>query len=170
MIALVLYLVVVYGHFLFNGMPFDPAASAYVTIDPKETDSFLSELGSIANSLGLESARASATPDDGRTTYVFEARGRAMRIYAQNVLLSGHECADFPGIGSDPGQFVVNVLPAVWLPIPGRATTLFEAISKELSVKGYRVSADPSTPCDRDRRLRRTVLPPNTSLERTRER
>jgi hypothetical protein len=146
--VLALYLVGVYGHFLFNGMPFDPVASAYITINPKDTDRFLDDLESIAKSRGLESARASATPDDGRTTYVFEARGRAMRIYAQNVLLSGNECVDFPGVGSDPGQFVINVLPAIWLPLRDRATTLFESIREDLSHKGYRLSARPSTPCD----------------------
>jgi hypothetical protein len=148
----VVYLVGVYGHFLLNGMPFDPVASTYVTINPKDTDLFLNDLGSIAKSHGLESARASATPDDGRTTYVFEARGRALRIYAQNVLLSGNECVDFPRVGSDPGQFSINVLPAIWLPLRDRATTLFEIIRKDLSHKGYRLSARPSTPCDRTNR------------------
>jgi hypothetical protein len=168
--VLALYLVGVYGHFFLNGMPFDPVASAYVTINPKDTDLFLDDLGSIAKSHGLESARASATPDDGRTTYIFEARGRAMRIYAQNVLLSGNECVDFPGVGSDPGQFAINVLPGIWLPLRNRATTLFEAIRKDLSQKGYRLSVRPSTPCDPTRRLSKLVLPPNKSLERTRAR
>jgi hypothetical protein len=149
-------------------MPFDPNASAYVTIDPKDTDIFLSDFSSIARKHGLDSAQATITPEDGRATHVFEARGRAMRIYSQNVLLSGEECADFPGVGSDPGQFVFNVLPAVWLPLRGRATSLFKVISQDLSSKGYRIAPQPSTPCDSARRTKQLV-PSNKSLKRTRE-
>lgn len=168
-VVLALYLAGVYGHFLFNGMPFDPEASAYVTIEPKDTDKFLRDLTSIVKSHGLDSAQATLTPAGGRATHVFEARGRAMRIYAQNVLLSGEECVDFPGVGADPGLFVFNVLPAVWLPMRGRATSLFKLISQDLSRKGYRVAAQPSTPCDSTRRATQ-VVPPNSSLERARER
>jgi hypothetical protein len=168
LLVLALYLAGVYGHFLFNGMAFDPNASAYVIIKPEDTDIFLRDFSSIAKKHGLDSAQATLTPEDGRATHVFEARGRAMRIYAQNVLLSGEECVDFPGVGSDPGQFVFNVLPAIWLPLRGRATSLFEVISQELSSKGYRIAKQPSTPCDSTRRTNQLV-PPNNSLERTRE-
>jgi uncharacterized membrane protein len=165
-----LYLLAVYGHFLFNGMPFDPNATTYVTINPADTDRFLTDLSAIAESRGLKPWRGSVTPDDGRTTYIFEASGRALRIWSGNVLLSGNECPDFPGVGSDPGQFAIYASPAIWLPIRSRATTLFEQLSKDLSSKAYSLSSRPSLPCDPARLNGQSSMPPNKTLERTRER
>ncbi|MFL6575899.1 MAG: hypothetical protein ACJ8MR_04750, partial [Povalibacter sp.] len=125
-------------------MPFDANTTTYVTINPSDTDRFLTDLGAISKSRGLEPWRGSATPDDGRTLYVFEARGRALRIWAENVLMSGHECVDFPGVGSDPGQFVISASPAAWLPMRDRATALFEQLRKDLSNRGYTLSSQPS--------------------------
>jgi hypothetical protein len=143
-----LYLIAAYVDLLFHGMPYDPNATTYVTIDPEDTDRFLNDLGSIAESQGLEPWRGSAARGDGRTLYVLEATGRAMNIWAQNVPLSGQECAAFPGMGPDPGQFVIHALPAVWLPLRDRVVVLFGAISSGLSSKGYQLSAKPSVPCD----------------------
>jgi hypothetical protein len=159
-----LYLIVVYGNFAFNGMSFDPHATAYVTFKPADTDRLLNDLTSISKLHGLDPWRGSATPDDGRTTYVFEATGRALRIWASNVVLSGEECPDFPGVGSDAGQFGIYVSPAIWLPLRDRATALSEQLSRDLASKGYHLSAQPSVPCDPTRQV-----PPNTSLERTRD-
>jgi hypothetical protein len=163
---LAMYLVGVYGHFLFNGMPYDPNASTYVTIDPKDTDRFLSDLGEISKDHGLTPWRGSATPDHGRTLYVFEATGLGLNIWSQNVTMSGHECAQFPGVGSDPGQFTLHALPAVWLPIRQRATELFERVRTDLLRKGYRLSAQATTPCDPSRLNELALVPPNPSLER----
>ncbi len=158
-IVVAAYLTGVYGYFYAQGHAFlIRMASAYVTINHGDTDRFLDDLGSIAKSLGLNPWRGSAILDNGRTTYIFEVSGSALKIYAVNVLLSGHECVDYPGIGSDPGQFEFHVLPAVWLPLRDRATSLFKLISKDLSSQGYRVSSQPSTPCDPDRHVARLTI------------
>jgi hypothetical protein len=164
--ALVVYLIAVYGHFLFNGMPYDPSASTYVTISPKDTDRFLEDLGAIANLHGLTPSRGSATPDNGRTLYVLEAAGRGLSIWSQNVPLSGNECAELPTMGPDPGQFAIYVLPAVWLPIRQRATELFSVVSRDLSNRGYHLSGKARVPCDPSRVIDVASVPTNPSLER----
>jgi hypothetical protein len=129
----------------------DPAATAYVTIDPAATEQYLKDLAEIAGVNDLDSRSSSATPDNGPTLYVFEARGRALRIWSQNMLLSGHECPGFPNAGNDPGQFRVVVTPAMWFRAWGRAHELFGKVKAGLVSKGYVVTVAPSAPCAEDR-------------------
>ena len=129
----------------------DPSATAYVTIDPAKTNRYLEDLAGIARAQDLTSASAIATPDDGAALYVFEARGHALRIWSQNMLLSGHECPEFPNVGNDPGQFRIVVRPAMWFRAWSRAQGLFEKVKADLVAKGYAVTSTPSAPCARDR-------------------
>jgi hypothetical protein len=129
----------------------DPAATAYVTIDPAATDLYLKDLAEIARMHDLDPTSWSATPDNGPTRFVFEARGRALRIWSQNMLLSGHECPEVPNVSNDPGQFRVVVTPAMWLRAWGRAHELFGKVKAGLVSKGYVVTVSPSAPCAPDR-------------------
>jgi hypothetical protein len=129
----------------------DPAATAYVTIDPAHTKRFLDDLSGIAQAQNLTSWTATATPENGRTLYIFEGSGRALNIWAENMPLSGHECPEFPSPGSDPGQFQVVVRPAMWFPVWERAHALFRAVKSDLEAKGYALTSTPSAPCDPNR-------------------
>lgn len=143
-----LYVASMFVYRLFNGMPFDPMATAYVSIEPADSDRFLDDLAAIANSHGLKAWKSSAAPNDGPTFYVLEASGRALNIWAQNVPLSGEECGRSGSPTSNTGQFVVHVLPSMWLPLRGRATALFKSVSGDLSTKGYHIAAEPSVSCN----------------------
>jgi hypothetical protein len=167
--AFVLYVASMFMYRLFNGMAFDPAASAYVKINPSERARFLEDLAAIANSRGLKTWVTSAVPDDGPALYVLEGSGRALNLWAQNVLLSGQECGRSGSPQNDPGQFRIHVLPSMWLPLRSRATALYDSISRELSNKGYHVAAEPSNSCDLGPPPSGPQVPPNTSFERTRE-
>jgi hypothetical protein len=167
--AFVLYVASMFVYRLFNGMAFDPSASAYVTIKPSDTKKFLEDLATIAKSRGLKTWISSAVPDNGPALYVLEGSGRALDLWVQNVLLSGQECGRSGSPQNDPGQFRIHVLPSMWLPLRSRATALFDSISRDLSNKGYHIAAEPSTSCDSGPLLSGPQVPPNTSFERTRE-
>jgi hypothetical protein len=167
--AIIVYIASMFVYRLFNGMAFDPAASGYVSIDPSDREKFLKDLSAIANSHGLRTWISSAVPDDGPALYVVEGSGRALNLWAQNVLLSGQECGRSGSPQNDPGQFRIHVLPSMWLPIRSRATALFESVSRDLSAKGYRLAQGPSIECGSTPSPNGLPVPPNKSLERTRE-
>jgi hypothetical protein len=168
--AFVLYVASMFVYRLLNGMAFDPAASAYVTIKPTDREKFFEDLVAIANSRGLETWVSSAVPNDGPALYVLEGSGRALKLWAQNVLLSGRECGGSGSAQNDPGQFKIHVLPSMWLPLRSRATALFQSISRDLSNKGYHVAAEPSNACESGPPPGSPQVPPNTSSEPTRGR
>jgi hypothetical protein len=146
-----LYLAVVYGNVLINGMPFDPNDTTYVTINPADTDRFQSDLSAIARAHNITASMGSATPDSGPTLYVFDGHGRALHIWAQNALLGRRQCSDASEPQNDPGQFLVRVYPAIWFPVWERAHTLFQAVRSDLEAKGYSLASTQSAPCDPDR-------------------
>jgi hypothetical protein len=129
----------------------NPAATAYITIDPAQTARYMKDLADIARAQDLGSWSSSETRDDGPALFVFEAKGRALRIWSQNVLLSGHECPKFPNAGNDPGQFKIVVTPSMWFRTWDRAHELFGKVRDSLVAKGYPVTSVPSTPCAPDR-------------------
>jgi hypothetical protein len=167
--AFIFYVASMFVYRLLNGMAFDPEASTYVSIEPSDREKFLKDLSAIANSHGLRTWISSAVPDDGPALYVLEGSGGALNLWAQNVLLSGKECGRSGSPQNDPGQFRIHVLPSMWLPLRSRATALFESVSRDLSDRGYRMTADPSIECDSTPSPNGLPVPPNTSLERTRE-
>jgi hypothetical protein len=146
--ALVLYVASMFMYRLFNGMAFDPAATTYVTIEPSEREKFLDDLAIIANSHGLRTWISNAVPDDGPALYVLEGSGHALELWAQNILLSGRECGRSGSPHNDPRQFEIHVLPSMWLPLRSRATALFESVSRDLSNKGYPMTAEATISCD----------------------
>jgi hypothetical protein len=170
MAAFVLYVASMFVYRLLNGMAFDPAASTYVTFEPSDREKFLKDLRTIANSRGLRTWISSAVPDDGPALYVLEGSGRALNLWAQNVTLSGEECGRSGSPHNDPGQFVINVLPSMWLPLRSRATALFESVSRDLLKRGYHMTAEPTVTCESGLSPNGLPVPPNISLERTRER
>jgi len=143
-----LYLAVVYGYLLFNGMPFDPKATTYVTINPADTDRFLQDLSAIASAHNMRPSTGSAAPDNGPALHVFDGRGRALHIWAQNTLLGAHQCSQAAEPQNDPGQFLVRVYPATWFPVWPRAHALFQAVESELEANGYSLTSTQSAPCD----------------------
>ena len=128
----------------------------YVVFEPEHTEVFLTDLSDIASAHKLDPWIGSATPGVGARLFVFEAKGRALRIWAQNVLLSGNECAEFPEVGKDPGQFMVTIHPAMWWRDWKRALELSAEIFRELNELGYRVLSKPAQPCSTEF-LRRVV-------------
>lgn len=165
--ATIVYVASMLVYRLFNGMAFDPAASTYVSIEPSDSEKFLKDLSAIASSHGLKTWISRAVPDNGPAVHVLEGSGRALNLWTQNVLLSGNECGRSGSPQNDPGQFRIHVLPSMWLPLRSRATALFESISRDLSARGYRMSAAPSIECGPTPMPNGVPVPSNTALERT---
>jgi hypothetical protein len=129
-------------------MAYDPQATRYVIFKPEVTERLLSDLSEVARAHRLSPWNDSLITGSGRTTHVLEAKGRALRIWATNVPLSGEEgCAAFPGMGSDPGQLMVTVHPALWWRDWDRALDLSKNVFSDLERRGYRVLPEPAQPC-----------------------
>ena len=120
----------------------------YAVMTPAQSGTFLEDLASLSKAHGLAPNAGSATSDRGITLRVLEARGNFLRLWAQNMPLSGTECPDSSGEATvDPGQFIITISPVMSLPVRERAQTLSLALASELRAKGYRVLTHPAKPC-----------------------
>lgn len=107
---------------------------------------FNQDLALLAKRHGLKPRLGRATDDQGHTLYVLEANGRSMRLWSQNVDLSGHEdptqCGSYIEVHPDPGQYIVYIEPT--LPFMNNADALDVAsqIRQELSSLGYEMRSE----------------------------
>lgn len=87
----------------------------YVLVTPQTASTFVDNLASVARRHGLTPSVGRATDDKRHTLHVLEAKGRRMRLWSQNMPLSGHEdvamCGRHGEAYPDPGQFIVVVKP-----------------------------------------------------------
>ncbi len=95
----------------------------------------------MAKQHGLTPRLGHATDDKGHTLNVVEAKGRWIRLWAQNVPLSGSEnpavCGSSGEAHADPGQYYVTVAPILPLMPNSDARELASQLSHELSALGY---------------------------------
>jgi hypothetical protein len=127
----------------------DPAATKYVVLNENQQQMFLSELSALSKAHGLTAAIGSATSDQGQTVHVLEARGRFLRLWAQNLPLSPGTCGTGREPEPDPNQFILIITPQMWLPLRDRAKQTSIELAAELRSKGYRVQSGPAVPCGR---------------------
>lgn len=118
----------------------------YVIVKPNETQQFLSSVTLIAKDLGLNANVGHAAKDNGEQLHVLEATNRRVRLWLQNVLLTGNEdpsaCGEHNGTHSDPAQFVIYTRPT-WLALDSKVATVVAAdVRARLKSLGYAVSKD----------------------------
>ncbi len=119
----------------------------YAVLTSLNVSHFTQDLASLAKKHGLNPSLGRATDDRGRTLYVVEAKGRWMRLWSQNMPLSGQEdpaaCGKETEAHPDPGQYIITVKPT--FPFLNRAASLEVAnqLRQELSQLGYEVRDHP---------------------------
>jgi hypothetical protein len=108
---------------------------------------FPTELARLVKQHGLEPHLGHATDDHGITLRVLEANGEWIRLWSQNVDLSGHEspliCGTYDEPHPDPGQYVVYASSELG-PLNERgATKLISGLEEKLVADGYDVRRAP---------------------------
>jgi hypothetical protein len=132
------------------------AATIYVLAPPQRASQFTQDLAIIAKRHGLNPNLGQATDDRGHILRVIEAQGRGVRLWAQNMPLSGQEnptlCGSYTEGHPDPGQYIVtidHVLPVIAIKqvLPTIAEDepreLILEISNELRASSYDVRSSP---------------------------
>jgi hypothetical protein len=133
-------------HLVACGTTDDRRATTYVVMSPTRVNTFLDDLSALSKTHGLTPSIGSATSDQGRTLHVLEARGKFLRLWAQNLPLDPGACGDNE---FDAGQFLISVTPEMFLPLRDRARYLSIALTSELRAKGYRVLPNSVKPCSK---------------------
>jgi hypothetical protein len=120
----------------------------YVLVTPTTASSFTEDLASLARKHGLSPSVGRATDDKGHTLHVLEAKGRRMRLWSQNMPLSGQEdpamCGRHTEPYPDPGQYIVLIKPTVPLLGDGASIEVATQLRQELSQLGYGVREKPA--------------------------
>jgi hypothetical protein len=120
----------------------------YVLTTPVTAPTFADNLASVVRRHGLTPSVGRATDDKGHILHVLEAKGRQMRLWSQNMPLSGHEdraiCGEHAEAYPDPGQFMIVVKPT--LPFLGNRASieLITLLRQELSQLGYEIRETPA--------------------------
>ena len=126
----------------------DPALERYARANSApEAERFIEELASVSKDNALTPSIGRATDDRGHTLRVIEAKGRGVRLWSQNMPLSGQEnpatCGkSFEG-HPDPGQFVISVQPS-FLGRKSTASAVLSEIEARLRQEGYEVGDTPT--------------------------
>jgi hypothetical protein len=127
--------------------PSGTAFEFYVVIKPDETSKFIGAITSIAKEDGLETALGQATSDTGNVLRVVEGRGHGLKLWVQNVPLSGREDAKLCGVHPepyvDPAQFIVSTEPRFFWSTRSAAAELGEKALSQLHKVGFDVRREP---------------------------
>ena len=127
--------------------PSGTAFEFYVAINPDETSKFIGAVTSIAKEEGLETAAGQATSDTGNVLRAVEGQGHGLKLWVQNVPLSGREdaklCGVHPEAYVDPAQFVVSTEPRLFWSTRTAATELGEKVFSQLEKLGFDVRRKP---------------------------
>lgn len=118
----------------------------YVLLPSERAESFANDLAAEAMSNGLTPRIGQATSDEGRTLHVVEASSTGLRLWSQNMPLSGRESGagcSASGPRPDPGQFIVTV-EAKWPFMGTSVKKMAVAIKAGLQKHGYDVRAQPA--------------------------
>ena len=130
----------------------------YVLASKMSASRFNTDLATIAQRHGLKPSVGQSTDDRGHTFHVVEASGWRVRVWSQNMPLSGHEdlalCGNHPEPYPDPGQYIVRLSPTIWIFGEAASVNLAALFRDELSQLGYEIreSVAPCSP------LAKTVL------------
>lgn len=120
----------------------------YVLIAPEKVDRYLSDLASIAQKNDLSADSGRATDDRGNVMHVLEAKGQGIRLWSQNLPLSGKEdpsqCGYYSEPHPDPGQFIISVGARHPFVATKLVTQLATRIEKRLMEFDYDVRATPA--------------------------
>src|SRR5260221_8721593 len=113
----------------------------YVLVPPSKAAALFSQdLALLAKRHGLTPHLGSATDSKGHTLHVLEANGRGMRLWSQNVELSGEEdpklCGSYGEPHPDEGQYVVSIGPELSFMNSANAAEVASQLRLELSVLG----------------------------------
>ena len=119
----------------------------YAVFSPTNVSRFTQDLASLATKHGLIPQIGQATDDRGHTLHIVEAKGRSIRLWSQNLPLSGRENPDLCGnhieAHPDPGQFIVTITTQVPFVNKDSAAELAVELQHELSELGYEIQQSP---------------------------
>lgn len=115
----------------------------YAVASSQNAVHFISDLASLAQKHGLKPSVGAATDDKGHTLHVLEAKGRWMRLWSQNMPLSGQECGKSEESHSDPGQYIVSIKPSLPILDNRSSTEVAGQLRQELRQLGYEVLDKP---------------------------
>jgi hypothetical protein len=115
----------------------------YAVASSQSAGHFINDLASLAQKRGLKPSVGQATDDRGHTLHVLEAKGRWMRLWSQNIPLSGQECGKSEEAHSDPGQYIVSVKPSLPFLDNRSSTEVAGQLRQELRQLGYEVLDKP---------------------------
>jgi hypothetical protein len=94
----------------------------YAVATSESAGHYIRDVASLVRRHGLTPNIGSTTDDKGHTLRVLEAKGRWLRLWSQNMPLSGNEdpaaCGKPAEAHPDPGQFIISIDPA--LPLVGQ--------------------------------------------------
>jgi hypothetical protein len=119
----------------------------FVVIKPNDTEDFVRTVQSIATQNGLETAVGRTVADTGKALTVVEGRGSGLKLWVQNVSLSGKEdpkvCSAHFEPYPDPAQFMVFTEPRLF-GSKAEAIKLGERVFSHLQKLGFDVRRKPA--------------------------
>jgi hypothetical protein len=118
----------------------------YVVIRPDETAKFIRAVTAIANENDLKTATNQVVADTGYASTALEGRSHGLKLWVQNVPLSGTEdpklCGEHVEPYPDPAQFTVTTEPRLF-GSKAEAIKLGERILSQIQKAGYDVRREP---------------------------
>lgn len=131
---------------LVSCVPGGAAFEFYVVIKPGDTAKFIGAVTSIAKENGLETAASQTRFDTGELLRVVEGRGPGLKLWVQNVVLSGNAdprlCGEHHMAYPDPAQFVVFTEPRL-LGFRSASIELGEKVFSRIRGLGFNVLRKP---------------------------
>jgi hypothetical protein len=123
----------------------DEKASFYVIVPLTKAHVRLDQvLASLAKKHGLTPDLGQVMEGGGQTLYILQAKGRWMKLWAQNVTIGGDEnpevCGHYTEPHPDPGQYYVTAGPILPLMPSGGSRELASQLRNELTEQGYEVT------------------------------
>jgi hypothetical protein len=119
----------------------------YVVTEPEKSAAFIAAVTTIAKENDMDTAVGHAVSDAGNTLTVLEGRGRGLRLWVQNTLLSGKEdpmrCGVHTEPHPDPSQFTVFTKPNFFGSTAG-AEKLGQRVLSQLERAGFDVRREPA--------------------------
>jgi hypothetical protein len=120
----------------------------YVVVNPDDTAKFFGEIATIAKENGLETATGQIGADSAVVLRMMEGRGRGVKLWVQNSMLTGREDPSVCGVPvrdepyADPAQFQVSTEPR-FFGLKADATKLGEQMFSGIQKLGFDVRPKP---------------------------
>jgi hypothetical protein len=130
-----------------SSVPGPVAGEVYVVLPAEKAAPFITYLASLVRKYRMNPNPGQATDDKGYSVYVLDATSQSVRLWSENVPLSGHEdpklCGVYTEAHSDPGQYFIAVSPSTQMADPRDSRELLARIVKDLKIDGYDVRLKP---------------------------